>query len=196
MYELINMTGQMSDDFLYQNEKYVLAGVSGTGLFNPEDYDMFPYSSCTACWRGYLVSYAIVNDKLVVQTLDVNLRETKKLNGKKPKKGKDHFKFTYPKLNLELDFTGTLMIAKDFIREMYVHMGFQRPMTYRRVYELKFENGRFISERDLSEAMAERRKENPTLDATPKSPHDTDVKNWISDTFSLEYESDENEQIS
>ena len=40
------------------------------------------------------------------------------------------FNTFYEYLGLKTKFTGWLLLAKDFISEMYVHMGFQNPEAF------------------------------------------------------------------
>ncbi len=129
--------------------------------------------------------YRLDENNLILQDMQLNTKEAKKINGVKPKKTKDIFKFHYQDLNLKLDYSGKLLIARDFIDEMYVHMGFQRPIAFRKVVELDFKNGELLSVNDLSEQMENRRNKAPADGARPKTMKDKDVKNWIKDTFSL-----------
>ncbi|MHA1739270.1 MAG: hypothetical protein ACTSXA_16100 [Candidatus Heimdallarchaeota archaeon] len=92
---------------------------------------------------------------------------------------------------MKIPFSGGLLITKDFIEEMYVHMGFQNPMSYRIVYELTFENGELVKFTDISEVMEKRRNEGKNHDALPRSDEKDAVGKWIERKFSLEYETNE-----
>jgi hypothetical protein len=59
------MTGQIADTVVYDGEGHVVTGVSGGGLFELEAYRMAPDRVSTACWRGYVCSYAIRDDRLL-----------------------------------------------------------------------------------------------------------------------------------
>ena len=63
------------------------------------------------------------------------------MNGVPPTHPKDCFKYMYEGLSLKTKFTGSIMITKDFIRSMYVHMGFQSPDTFRTVIRLEVQDG-------------------------------------------------------
>ena len=80
-----------------------------------------------------------------------------KINGIKPvsRERQHRFNNCYMGLNYPLEYTGGLLLAYGFIREFYVHMGFQKPWTYERVLELIFEEGMLSRELDLSGRMAE-----------------------------------------
>ncbi|MHA1211704.1 MAG: hypothetical protein ACTSSH_04505, partial [Candidatus Heimdallarchaeota archaeon] len=107
------MTGQISDSFLYKGSEYSLAGVDGTGLFNPEDFELEILPGSTACWRGYHAFYVIKDNKLVLRQLLINVKgDPIKINNNKPKKTKNHmFKYSYPLLDLPMSFTGSVRIA-------------------------------------------------------------------------------------
>lgn len=80
----------------------------------------------------------------------------------------------------------------NYIQEMYIHMGFQRPMSYENVIELYFEKGKFTKEKNLSKKMEELRNIDSSKDSSPVNPEDSvDVNTWIAKSFSLEYEKDD-----
>ncbi len=184
------MTAQIPDEFRYNGELYSLIGIDGSGLFTPADFGMNPYSTCTACWRGYVMKYDCEDNILLLVGMDVNSKESPDINGVKPIKGNTFFEFSYVDIGLKTKFNGMLMLAKDFIHEMYVHMGFQRPMAFRTVLELDIKDGEIIEVTDLSEDMAFQRSLDKKRGAEPKSPNESDVKDWIEDTFSLDYDSE------
>ncbi|MFW9918611.1 MAG: hypothetical protein ACFFED_03360 [Candidatus Thorarchaeota archaeon] len=180
------MTAQIPDEFRYEGETYDLVGLDGSGLYTPNDFGLETYSSCTACWRGYIMHYDCVDDMLILDSMDANVKELHEVNGVMPGKGKNFMKYTYNDLRLKTKFTGTMLLARNFIQEMYVHMGYQRPMAYRTVYELTVVNGDITKVEDLSERMERMRKEDPGRDAQPRDP--SEVREWIERTFSLDYE--------
>ncbi|MHA1218806.1 MAG: hypothetical protein ACTSO5_09005 [Candidatus Heimdallarchaeaceae archaeon] len=186
------MTGQIPDSFLYEGEVYSLIGIEEEEPFSPLDYDIIPEMASTACWRGFVLYYKLDNNYLILQDMQLNTEEAKEIHGVKPKITKDMFKFHYQDLNLQLDYSGKLLIARDFIDEMYVHMGFQRPIAFRKVVELDLNNGELLSVNDLSDQMENRRNKAPAEGARPKTMKDKDVKNWIKDTFSRKQNKKEN----
>ncbi len=187
------MTGQISDSFLYKGEVYSLIGIKGNEPFTPLDYNIVPVSPHTACWRGFVLYYKLADNKLILQDMQLNAEEAKKINDVSPKVIENSLKFHYQNINLHLKFTGKLLIAKDFIQEMYVHMGFQRASAFETVFELKFKNGIIISEIDLSEKFKKRRRKSPLKGAQPKSIEKDDLQEWIEGTFSRDYDTDDEE---
>lgn len=183
----VQMTGQIPDEFRYQGEEYALVGLDGSGLYTPADFGMDTFSGCTACWRGYVMYYDCVDDQLILDGMDVNAREFIEVNGKKPEEGQNFFKYTYSNLGLKTKFTGTILLARNFIDEMYVHMGFQRPMAFRTVLEITVVEGDITKVKDISERMKKMREDDPYKDEQPADP--SKVGEWIEKTFSLEYDS-------
>lgn len=188
------MTGQIADEFLYNDEAWNLAGVSGDQLPIPLDFGMKTRSSCTACWRGFVMRYRIKDGQLIIDGMDLNTDSPIPVNGVEPNPEKPPmFMYRYENIGLKADFTGKIMIAKDFIQGMYVHMGFQSAASYETVLEFEIEEGVVIRTNDLSDEMESRRKAGHYKPAAPRSAFedeldDNDVKDWIQDRFSQEYE--------
>lgn len=173
---------------MYKDEEYALLGRQGEGLPTPQDFGLEPHGSCTACWRGYVLTFAIVEEELRLETLAFNTRNETfpKINGIEAGPSEGFFQYAYEGLGLKTKFTGRLMIGKDFMQQYYVHMGFQRPMGYKTVYEFEVKEGDIIEVRDLSPKMAEQREQDPTRGARPGRGQS--VKSWIEKTFSQDYD--------
>ena len=62
---------------------------------------------------------------------------------------------TYEDINLRVFFTGQIRLVKDFIWELYVHMGFQKPSAFKTVLDLTFDNGRMMEIEDRSKEVFE-----------------------------------------
>lgn len=182
------MTGQISDEFVLNGESFSLVGLKGQSLIKPEDLGIIPHFTCTACWRGYVMKYCFTKNRLILDEIRVNVADPLKINGVEPQKGDSLFKFHYTNLNLKTNFTGSALLAKDFIQSMYVHMGFQRPIAFKTVVEIQVENGDIILLKDLSKQMEVRRKNNPIKGAQPQSNSQKDIEKWVKDKFSLDYD--------
>ena len=184
-------TAQIPDEFIYNGEPFSLVGLKGNGLPTPEDFGIKPYSICTACWRGYVMKYSFTNDRLILDGMLVNTKNPPKINGVEPQTGKDTgnslFEYCYKNLDLKTEFTGNVLLAKDFIQQMYVHMGFQRSMAFKTVVEIQVEKGNIIGIGDLSKKMEEERKEDVYKGAQPRTNSDKNIENWVNKTFSLDY---------
>lgn len=200
------MTAQIEDTFRYQGKKLNLAGISGAGLFNPADHGLDPTSWSTACWRGYRAHYVVTNDKLSLSALEVSLTDPREvyegtairvpallINGisaSTPPDGvRSSFEYEYKGLDLLVSYSGGLLLATDFIDELYVHMGFHPAWKYRQVFELIFESGMLEEERDVSEKLAAIRKK--MLALPPEGDGSTPPPGsmaWIEKCFSQDYD--------
>jgi hypothetical protein len=164
------MTAQINDVFRYRGSEYSLSGISEDKLFDISVLGLEPISTCTACWRGYLAFFAIADTHLVVDDLHASLylspgakdawirEEGPVINGVTPKPAdsdRDWFNNFYKGLNYHLEYSGGLLLTKNFISELYVHMGFHPAWKYETVIELVFERGTLTKEADRSEQMAE-----------------------------------------
>jgi hypothetical protein len=153
--------------FHYHGVKFSVSGISEGELFEPSLLDLKPAGTCTACWRGYQAIFAVVQSRLVLGTLHVNLlregegyerQEGPIINGIRPtgSRGKhDWFNNHYARLNYHLEYDGGLLLADGFINDLYVHMGFHPAWKYTTVIELVFANGVLQQEFDRSNRMAE-----------------------------------------
>lgn len=185
------MTAQMNDSFLLQDETFSIVGINGSGLFNPSDYNMQPLPRITSCWRGYVCTYKTLYNKLLLDTLLVNLdHEGPAINNIQPVYShQSTFNNVYKTLDLHMDaFTGGILIARGFIQQLYVHMGFHPAWKYETVFELSISQGYVLETNDISEKMAElrdkmtRQRLEPNRDASAK-----DVERWIESTFKRNY---------
>ena len=182
------MTGQIPDEIVLDDQSFSIVGLKGQGLFKPEDFGMLPHSTCTACWRGYIIKYRFINSQLFLNEMLVNVDNPPNINGIEPQRGDDLFKYLYKEMNFKNNFTGKLLLAKDFIQSMYVHRGFQRPIAYKTIIEIQMKDGNIISERDLSKEMEEKRIFNADEGVSPRSDSQNDIENWVKKTFSLDYD--------
>lgn len=180
------MTGQIGDSVLFEGNRHEIAAIEGKGLFDPHQYEMATYSTCTACWRGFVVEYLCTNTQLLLKRLDINTRNPIILNGVSPGPGGHYCHYSYDDVNLPVPFTGKLLIAKDFIHSRYVHMGFQAPESYECVKELQIENGLVVGITDKPEEMRDRREDrHPSGSRSGDSKGD--LADWIMGRFSREY---------
>ena len=184
------MTGQVSDSLIFQSNSYSIVGLKGEGLPSPFDFNLKPISPNTANWRGFLMTYIVIKDHLQLHEMHVWVEQVEEkyplindISPKVEKKGIIHL--SYDNLKLNTEFTGKILIAKDFIDSMYVHMGFQSPLSFETVIELEFLNGKLLLVNDLSEKMKKYRKKNFS---DGKIPPTRDIQAWIARTFSLDYD--------
>jgi len=202
------MTSQYSDVFLLNEQKFDIAGVNGDGLFEPATFGLNPIATCTACWRGFLCLYTINDDKLILDQLHINhgkgdtlapflsggeyeFQQGPEINGVVPIYparsahfenilNVDFFDNVYTELNLKMGFSGGILVARDFIDSLYVHMGFHPAWKYRTVFELIFDQGDVGEIRDVSKQIEEWRNKNVVQRPFPeKGASEEEIKAWL-----------------
>ena len=183
------MTGQVADVFRVNGDEYTLVGVDGQGLYTAASFGIATKMASTACWRGYQMFYDCLDGELRLVQMNVNTNNAIPINDIEPRKGDFMFNSIYENLGLKTKFTGTLLLGKDFIDSMYVHMGFQSAESFQTVVEITVENGDIIKETDLSSIMDARRKHGNVKPPAPPTMDDENVKAWISKRFSQDYKS-------
>lgn len=67
------VTMQFSDNFIFEGKVFTLVSVSNGILFEPLAFGIRPCPAGTACYRGYVATYAIKHSGLVLDSLFVNL---------------------------------------------------------------------------------------------------------------------------
>ena len=185
------MTAQMPDVVRYKDEEYVLVGVKGRGLFSPKDFGMAPVSVLTSCYRGYWTEYTCDAGTLWLTEMTVSSQGNRyqEIGGVEPMVERVPPTARYEGIRVASRFTGRLLIAKNLLQEQYVHMGFQKPVAYKNVMELVIEEGKIAEEIDRSDYFGEIRKKMGGVRDAPADPADeNEVKRWIAERFSLEYE--------
>ncbi|MCP3167331.1 hypothetical protein [Myxococcus qinghaiensis] len=192
------MTAQISDTLIFREQEFVLAAASGEGLFEPPQHGLAPEMISTACYRGYWCTYEVIAESLRLQQLHIGLPPPAAIaarHGKGPSLfeqlpvySEQFHCIAYRNLSAPVPFTGGLLLAADFVRELYVHMGFHPVWKFRRVYELLFEGGTLVQTRDCSSEMARLREKIGTTSLSPRTPHDREeVKRWIAECFNRQY---------
>lgn len=168
------MTAQIGDIYKHKNKEYSIVAMSEPINFKPQDYGLNPQSCCTACWNGYWCEYHIDNDMLLLKNLFMYNSEGDYplLNGvgvieqtyheatsyesgaKKPKKVmiEDNMGHReYRNVNLSIEYTGKILVGDGFIRDYYIHMGYQRAWAYKELVEFIFEDGSLTETIDHSD---------------------------------------------
>jgi len=157
------MSAQTPDYFIHEDFKYCFSSTQFLKeVFSMEKLGINPDEPDTACWRGYVATFSVIEKMLVLKDLHTNngygilsiLKKPVTINGKKPEVIKFGGDWKYYDVNLPIEFTGKILITDDFIKERYVHMGFQSPLSFRRVMKLKFDNGFLIDSKDVSKVIA------------------------------------------
>lgn len=163
------MTAQVGDRFKYQECDYTIIALSDPIHFEPADYGITPEAVCSACWRGFWCEYDISNEGIILRDFYVNSKDDHypEINGVLPvigaKKTREHFRYMghhlYKDVNIKMNYTGKILVGKDFMKEYYLHMGFQRAWAYKVLTEFVFEDGCLLDMLDHSETAAAIREE-------------------------------------
>jgi hypothetical protein len=183
------MTGQASDSVVFQRKEYSLAEFEGKGLFDPNNYGIQPQDMTTACWRGFVCTYKVYRRRLKLFNLSINIqsREYQKLFDVlnidlDPKSPEIERYDRLSNLSFDVEFSGTMLIARDFIQNFYVHMGFQSAFSYQNVYALEFNQGRLEKADDVSPEMEDLRRS--YVQRPQNHEHPENLIGWIEERFS------------
>ena len=76
------------------------------------------------------------------------------------------------------------MVGKDFLRDYYIHMGYQWPWAYKELKEFVFEGGNLIDVIDHSKMAEKLREQVDECDST-NSFSEEDVKAFLENSFDL-----------
>lgn len=201
------MTAQAHDKMIYKLRKYSITALTCPIPFHPRDYGLDPHWRCTACYRGYWCDYKVIHGKLVLENLYINNDEdiypdfcgTKvspvsydrcwcayddKIVREKTPKYMGHRLYSH--VRLQIPYDGKILIGKDFMSEYYIHMGFQRPIAYKKLLELSFENGILCNVSDCS-AIAEEARRRESEDKQLRKFGMAHTDEFIYDSFSQDY---------
>jgi hypothetical protein len=183
------MTAQAPDSVMYEGAEWVLVGIDGHGLFDPAAWDLRPIALSTAEWRGFVCRYAVEGDRLRLAHLSIGLADEdagarlEELPGVS-RVVADRVRWTVDFDGVDIPFTGTLMLGRGFIRDLYVHMGFHPPWKWERVTRLELDAGRVTETADESTRMAREREARKGAPLAPGPDADRQtVGRWIRDTF-------------
>lgn len=162
------MTAQMPDSVVWSGRTWQLVGHDGTGLFSPAEHGIPPVPLSTANWRGYLCHYDADGGRLTLARLEVGVPpeiltraeagDPPQIGGVGPTFTPGRALFTYVPSDLQVPYTGRLLLGDRFIRNLYVHMGFHPAWKYEQVVELQVREGVIESAEDRSKTYAEIRR--------------------------------------
>ena len=153
------MTAQISDTFILKGTNFELIGIDGGELVSPEKFGMVPTTMHTACYRGYYSTYEIIDSELTLRELTLSEENGNYLpiNGINPEK--EEYQATYHDLDLVVEFTGKLRLARNLIEEFYIHMGFQKASAYKIVLDFTVKEGKIVEMKDRSKDAKRKRGE-------------------------------------
>lgn len=158
------MTAQRGDIYKHQKYEYSIVRMSPGTNFNPTKYGIISESISTDCWDGYWCAYGLENGKLCLKELYINSQNGQypPIKGILPDRRCRLFGHNYIEydgyhrysLNMEIPYTGKILVGEGFLSKYYIHMGFQRPWAWEKLTELLFLDGRLIEVNDQSSVAA------------------------------------------
>jgi len=155
------VSGQILNSFIFNNDKYGVCAVEfWDTFFRISSLGINPKKTNTANILGYVATFCVDDNCLYLENLLTNtennlIDETPIINNRQAVVVNDLFgKFYYDNIQLLLPYTGSLLISKDFIHSMYVHMGWQLTDCYETILQLTFHNGKLTSFLDLSDFVS------------------------------------------
>src|SRR5262249_28985845 len=143
------------DQVLFEGNSFAVTAVDGTGLFDPTAHGLEPRPASTACYRGDVCRYAVVERRLVLQELELAPQaEPPRLGGVEPRDD-GHWGSRYQGLGISVAFTGRLLIGNGDVDDLpYLNMGFWPAWMYSEVHELTFQAGALLVAADRSAELA------------------------------------------
>lgn len=174
------MTAQISDTFVFKGDEYSLIGMTEGDLASPEQFGMEPEMLHTACYRGFYATYELTEEALCLKELTLRERNGNYLTIGETQPERGDYQATYHGLNEVIPFTGKIRLAKDFIDELYIHMGYQKPTAFKTVLDIDLKNGQVIEIKDRSQEMEHKR------GAFKKHFEAGDMVQTIDEAFSLD----------
>ena len=147
------MTAQITDPFFWEGEEYVFSGADDVySLFDPEKYGLHPSAFCTACWKGFVITFGVRDEQLYIDQLDVFCEDDNYpvINGVEASDDGMIGTHCYRDLNMASRYTGTITISsgmkKDAIRRAFT----DGPGFYKKNYELDFKRGKLVAYRETT----------------------------------------------
>lgn len=168
------MSQEIDDKFIYNGKEYILIALEFPKKFlDFKKFKLKPIEMTTACWRGFVITFAVKYDQLIIDQIFTNNQTYTKsrkrktiviheINGVfpeilKPEGLIDEFNeyriLHYNNLNYSLNYTGTIIIVKDFI-DKYISGPYAflsvSPFCYKKIIKLTFVKGILTNSKDLS----------------------------------------------
>jgi hypothetical protein len=192
------MTTQIPDYLTHNQKQYRIVGLQGQRLLHLGDFGVVPTNSVSNCWRGFHIGYTLIDDTLVATRLTVIGQVMSVIDDVLPTPGRVYERSgrTYwgdtewMGLERKVPFSGKILIGKDFMYDMIVRMGFQKPTAFQNVLELVFGDGQLLDRYDISDQMSLLREK--ILEVTQQQKaieeKERDIEAWVEQTFSLNYD--------
>ena len=160
------MTAQIQDTVEYKGTTCLLIEYRGKSPFDPEKHGLEVTGKSSICWRGYACTYRIENqiielDKIEASVgryegskyVELKLPRINTVEGKRQESTAQVFNAKYEQLHLQLPYSGTLILAKDYNENLGEPTGMESKWMYNVVLEVTFKDGILNEVKDLSGEM-------------------------------------------
>jgi hypothetical protein len=151
------MVSQIYYKFLVNGDQYTLIGIAGGDLVAPEQFGVESMEPHTDLRRGYVALYELTPEALYLRGLTLKGENGHYQAAGSSKPVRDFFQATYHGPSVVIPFTGKIRIAKGFINEPYVNMGYQKAIAFRTVFDITLKNGLLVEVKDRSSEMEQKR---------------------------------------
>lgn len=149
------MRAQFFDGFDFDKYKYSIVAIEHVDtFFNIKDFGLQPIIFDESCLRGYSCIYGFNEEKqLTLHKLFTNNngQEMPEIDGIAPVSFHSPAGDWKYELNHPMTYTGSILIANDFIQKYFVPFGFQLPHAFKKVFELTFDQGILLHVEDRAE---------------------------------------------
>ena len=188
------MTAQVSDLFLIGADVWAVAGVRDGRLWEPGDAGLVVTPIGSSCWRGYRVTYEVVNGRVVLTSVRVGARSTTS-DGRPPTIAgrpfvqSSAFGQLCEGLDIAFPLTGEVLVVRELVSagERRINMGFRAPWQYVHARLLTFDCGALVTTTVLDQDMAQLRADVAAgRVADPDGDPGDDAGGWIRRRFSLD----------
>lgn len=193
------MTIQFNDTCFHRKVKFAALYHVGRELFGPWDLGFTPVSSSTACYRGYVAHYSIIDAQLFLTSIHIGFWPGAALHVKigeaplvygVPPSAQDTYGFLFKGFQAPLKFDGALILGSRFIRDKHSQRSSLPLWDYKYVREVLFEKGHVTDDFDRSVEIADLRQK--VIDNKNDPPVSgmkmlRKLERWTNKCFSYEY---------
>jgi hypothetical protein len=147
------MAVQLPCTFLIKGDRYDLIGVAGGDILTPMQFGTPPRGLHTARHA----TYELTMDALYLIALTFKEENVYYLPVGEIGPCQDSSQTTYQGLSMVIPFTGKIRLAKDFIKEPYIHMGYQKAIAFKTVLDVALQDGEVAEVKNRSWEMGQKR---------------------------------------
>ena len=146
------MTAQIGDKIHYKGMRYSLSSEPLSAFLLKNKIDKFNELN-TACWRGYVAEWEVVDNKLYLVDIKFSYFPRKKITIKTGDSITEMGKLFPGQTKVHANWVSSTLIIKTSKLIEYIHMGYES--IYEITIYLKFENGELIEERIVNNTSKE-----------------------------------------